>query len=378
MEPSIVAFREDLHFPAQKRIYLNHAAVSPTTQFVNKAIETEIKTRSESDPENLNVLLSKMDASRKILARWMQIEEFNRIGFVNNVSTAITLIVNSLDWNSDDEILVNDREFPSNKRPYESLISKGVRIVSVGNQQGAVRANDIRNAITKHTKLVALSAVQFLSGFKADLSSIGEICQKNGILFLVDSIQALGHAPINQSEINADFIVGGCHKWLMGPTGLGYCYISEQGEHAMKTKPIGWLNYESPWNLFAQEISLLKGGRLLELGGISSLNVAALYASLRQFDTIGLDSILMYTGQWGAYLRSRLTKTGAVFGDFKDDERSAITSLYLGKRADEVHQTLKANNIDTAVREGYLRLSPHFYHNESEIEVAATTILQAL
>lgn len=146
----------------------------------------------------------------------------------------------------------------------------------------------------------------------------------------------------------------------------------------MKNKPIGWLNYESPWNLFVQEVTLLQGGRLLELGGISTLNIAALYASLRQFDTIGLDSIMMYAGQWGAYLRSRLIRTGAVFGDFKDDERSAITSLYLGKRAEEVHQRLKANKIDTAVREGYLRLSPHFYHNESEIDAAASTILQTL
>ncbi|TNE74099.1 aminotransferase class V-fold PLP-dependent enzyme [bacterium] len=378
IETSIKAFREDLVFPAQGRIYLNHAAISPISNYVKKAMDSDIQTRFESDPENLEALLFKMEQSRKILARWMNITDFNRIGFVYNVSTTINQIVQSMEWHSGDEILVNSKEFPSNRRPYETLKTLGVQILELGNSEGAVRAEEVEQLITPKTKLVAISAVQFLGGFKANLTAIAEICRKHQVLLLVDTIQALGQISFNQEEIHADFIVGGSHKWLMGPTGIGYCFISENGESAMKVKPQGWLNNDTPWNLFASEATLLKGGRILEVGGISSINVSGLYATLRQFDAIGIDHIQVYAYQNAGNLRARLAKTGAVFGDFKLEERSSIMSLYFGKRAEDIHKKLKENQIDTAVREGFIRLSPHFYLNDAEIHKAADVLLSVI
>ncbi len=116
-------------------------------------------------------------------------------------------------------IILNDSEFPSNIVPFINLKRRGVEIDLVETRQGEVTAERIEKLITPRTRLVSLSFVQFLSGFRADLDSIGGVCKKHGIIFCVDAIQGLGVSPLNVHSANIGFLSCGAPKWLMGMMG---------------------------------------------------------------------------------------------------------------------------------------------------------------
>jgi cysteine desulfurase / selenocysteine lyase len=135
--------------------------------------------------------MSTIDETKRLLGNYINCEPA-RIAFMDNTSNGINVIANSLEWNKGDRIILNDAEFPANVYPFLNLKKRGVEVDFVRSKDGIASAEDIIETITDATRLISISYVQFLSGYRADIKKLGEVCRKKDILLCVDAIQGLG------------------------------------------------------------------------------------------------------------------------------------------------------------------------------------------
>ncbi len=171
--------------------YLNHAATGPFSQRVLDVMKEYFRTRSEENIDDHPSFVKIIEETKKLLGPFLN-AGVERIAFADNTTNGLNLLAQGLHWKKGDEIILNDIEFPANIYPFLNLEKKGVKIIYAKSHDGIVSAEDIIEKMTRKTKLVSVSMVQFLSGYRIDLEKLGAACRSNGIILSVDAIQGLG------------------------------------------------------------------------------------------------------------------------------------------------------------------------------------------
>ena len=181
-------------FPITKngQIYMNHAAISPLPTPTHEAAAYWLNVRNSGGVENFDEGMQTVDETRNRVASYINASSNDQITFLGNTSDAISAIAEGLHWHEGDEIILNTLEFPTNVQPFRRLESRGVTLSFFESMNHQVAPEQIEAMITPNTRLVSVSAVQYLGGFRADLETIGKLCDEHDILFVVDGIQALG------------------------------------------------------------------------------------------------------------------------------------------------------------------------------------------
>lgn len=368
------------HFPhtATRRIYLNHASVSPMSNPVREAIEQHSKRRSEGPINTMETDIQAGEALREALALLINAQSGERISFQPNTSFALNLVARGLDWKAGDEILIPDVEFPSNVYPWITIAKeKDLKITRIPTKEGRCTVADIEKRVTEQTKLVSISAVQFLSGYYADLEAIGRFCRDCEIWFVVDGIQAVGAAELDVAQMHIDALAGGGHKWLMSPMGSGYLYLTKRMQEALVRQPVGWLSVGDPWDKFNTDQPLHPDAQRFEFGTPNMLGIHGMLAAVRLHLELGPDTIAQRLRELTSFLLDSVAHLPLNPVTPIDPERRAgIVSFKLPDsiNADELHQNLEHQNIHIAIRNGLLRVAPHFYSTETEL----TKLIQAL
>jgi cysteine desulfurase/selenocysteine lyase len=367
-------------FPHLKsgKLWLNHAAISPLNSRTKQAIDAYLLNRSEGTIDDFPQIVQISDASKTALGTMINAPA-KRIGFVNNTSDGLNILANGIQWNTGDRILLNDSEFPTNVVPFLNLKRLGVEIDFVRTQIGEVRLDDIAAAITPRTRLLSISFVQFLSGFRSDLTAIGALCKKNGVIFCVDAIQGLGNTPIDVKESQIDFLSSSGHKWMLSMMGLGFIYLTEEMQSRITQQFVGWTSNKHFFSeFFRYRIDLDDSARRYENGGQNHLGIAAIGESAALLQEAGIPAI-------HAHL---LDLTDIVF-TFADErgidiltprarkQRSGIVTLNVPD-AERVFDALNRRNIIISLRDGKLRISPHFYNTADDIRTVCHAIGELL
>jgi cysteine desulfurase/selenocysteine lyase len=158
-------------------IYLNHAAVSPLSTRVVRAQVDHIQDRSSGRIETYHEDIKQLDKTRECIRQLINAESSERIAIAGNTSDALNIVASGLDWKPGDRILLNNLEFPANVYPYTHLKSHGVEIDIIDSSDGRLTPEMIYNAMRPRTRVLALSAVQYLSGYRSDLATLGELCR---------------------------------------------------------------------------------------------------------------------------------------------------------------------------------------------------------
>lgn len=353
--------------------YLNHAAISPMSGRVRHAIEKFLADRSSGNIDNFPEWMELTEETRKLISKLIHADNSNRITFMGNTSDTLSTVAEGLDWNEYDEIILNTMEFPSNIQPFRILENQGVNMVYLEpDEEGKITPKMIEDAITPKTKMVSISFVQYLNGFRADLKSIGEICKAHDIYFVVDGIQGLGAFDIDVEECHIDALGSGCHKWLMSPMGIGFLYLSKQLSENLKPAKTGWLSVEVPWELSNFNQSWQPISKHLETGTYNTIGIVGLNASLKHLLEIGIKETEKEILQLSDYLISNLSnKKGVrILTPRKKEDHAGIVSFELesDRSADEIVEELQSNSITISARNGYIRISPHYYNTEEELQ----------
>lgn len=353
-------------------IYLNHAAIGPFSRKVIDRINQHLSQRSSGSidvfPKDLEVIQS----CRSRLSRLIHASSPDRIAFAPNTSEALNIVASGLNWKKGDRVLLNDIEFPANVYPYANLKSEGVEIDFVKHKNGKITPEMIEKALTPRTRVVALSAVQFLSGYKANLQAIGEICKRNNVFFVVDGIQAVGAMDINVEDMHIDALASGAHKWQMAPQGIGFLYLTEELQNHIHQKSLGWLSVAEPWQLFNYDQELIDSAQRYEPGTYNIPGIYGYDAALELLEEVGLNNIEERLHKLTQYIIDTIKENEnfEIFTSTESSERAGIVTINLPQtiNADYLLTYLKEQGIIVAVRSGKVRISPHFYNTEEEID----------
>ncbi|MCB9209348.1 MAG: aminotransferase class V-fold PLP-dependent enzyme [Ignavibacteriales bacterium] len=358
------------YFPYLKTglIYFNHAAIGPLSSKVKAALDSYLVQRSETVIENYFETLPQSRSAKERIARLLNVEP-KFISWTDNVSNALNVIAQGIKWQHGDQIILNDLEFPSNVYPFMNLKNYGVEILFAKSENGIIDLPQIEKLVTSRTKLVSLSLVQFLTGYRANLKTIGQFCKKNNILFCVDGIQGAGAIELKLDELNVDFFAGGTQKWLMGLQGLSYFYISQELLEKVDQKYVGWTSVKDAWNLINYDMTLLDSAERFQNGTSSRIGMIAADASLSLFEEIGYKNIENQVLDNSEYLMNSLNENGIV-PILLNKSRENLSGIVTFKHSDSenIFNTLKENKIICSLREGMIRLSPHFYNTKDDID----------
>lgn len=354
--------------------YLNHAAIAPLSNNVKKALDQFISERHEGPIENYEHGMEISQNTRELIAKYINAPKPEQISYTGNTSEGISAVAEGLNWNEGDEVILNDMEFPTNVHPFRALSHKGVSLNILKSEKSTITVEQIESAITKRTRLISISAVQFLHGFKADLKSIGAICKEHDIIFVVDAIQCLGAMPIDVQECNIDALATGGHKWLMSPLGTGFLYTSENLAKEMRPPRTGWLSVEEPWELFNYDQAWLPFAQHMEVGTPNMLGITGMNAALKTMFDVGVNNITSQILYLTNHLMNKIKSIPDVelINPSNEHSRLGIVTFRASnhQKPDEIVQRMKQKKITISAREGLFRISPHFYNTTDEIDKA--------
>ncbi|MBM4176207.1 MAG: aminotransferase class V-fold PLP-dependent enzyme [Ignavibacteria bacterium] len=357
-------------FPYLKtgKIYFNHAAVSPIPKCSVDILKEYFKVRSEGEIENYFSFQKTILETKELIGKMINADKY-RIAFIDNTSNGLNILAQGLNWNPGDRILLYDVEFPSNVYPFMNLKKYRVELDFISPVNGRIELSQIEENIRPETKLLTISHVQFLSGFRADLKSIGEFCRSKGIIFCVDGIQAVGAVPVDVKEMKIDFMSCGVFKWLMSVEGTAFIFLTEEIQEQINQKYVGWTSVKNAWDILNYELILEDTARRFETGAMNFPGIASLNSALKMFNLFGLNEIHNKIILNSEYLINKFGKIGIdpSYKSRSSEELSGIVSFKIDN-VDKINEKLLENDIQCAVREGYLRIAPHFYNDFSEFD----------
>lgn len=347
---------------------MNHAACSPFSDPVVEQLNKYIHQRSVTHIENYFDFLPVFESARRKLATLLNTET-DRIGWRDNVTSGINLLAQSLELKKGDRIIINDLEFPANVYPFLNLQEKGIIVDIVKSIDGKVDVEEIETCIKPETRLLSISQVQFLSGYRANLKKIGELCKANDMFFCVDAIQGAGAVGIDVNEAQIDYLAGGTQKWLMGMQGVGYIYITEKLQEKIKPAFVGWTSVNNAWDLLDYNLDLKDDASRFQIGTLANIGLAALDASLGLMENIGHKEIEKTIIENSLFAAEKLCEYGftPILKNINKENIAGIITVKIDN-AKEIFNELMERKIVLSEREGMIRFSPHYYNTKDEIE----------
>lgn len=359
-------------FPITKRaVYLNHAAVSPPPTTTIQAVEAQLKDVHENGSTNFRDWLDVKERARELLAELLGAPP-EQVAFVRNTSDALSTVANGLSWKAGDNIVTFSREFPSNIYPWLRIRDAfGVEVRMCEERNGRIDLDEFESLIDQHTRIVALSHVQFASGFRADLERVGRVARRHDALFAVDAIQALGVVPTDVEAELVDVAAGAGHKWLLSPEGVGYLYLSDRARERIQPTLVGWVSVPNPDDYQNFDQGWNRGTLAWETGTGPAALFYGLKASLELLHRYGPTRIATYLEELTDHLCDGVrTKPYEIVSSRTRGEKSHIVCLRHtgGISAMSLYARLKQKNIITAPRGDRLRIAPHLYNTAAEID----------
>jgi selenocysteine lyase/cysteine desulfurase len=246
----------------------------------------------------------------------------------------------------------------------------GIRHVMVKERSGRIELEELFAAVTARTRMIAISHVEFGSGYRSDLAAIGKFCRDRGILFCVDAIQSCGAMPVDVRAMNIDFLSAGAHKWLLGPEGLAIFYCRKELIESVHPE-VGSMNVVKPQQYSPYDFTLKSDARRFECGAYNIAGTVGLGSSLELLLELGIDLVWKRIYALTTLLVEGLKEKGyQVYSPReKESECSGIVSFHSTTHdMDAIIQELESKRIIIVKRLGRLRAAPHFYQDQSHID----------
>jgi selenocysteine lyase/cysteine desulfurase len=269
-------------------------------------------------------------------------------------------------WKPGDIVVAFEEEFPANYFPWKKLEEAGVRLRWLSIFDGPERISEA----AKGAKLLAISFVNYLNGYRVNLCEIGEICAREGCLFFVDAIQGMGAFPLDVEAAKIDALAADGHKWMLGPEGCGVLYVRQSRQEQIEPIQIGWTNFAHYADYASRDMTWRPDAGRYESGTLNTIGCYGLRAALDFLLETGVENI-------GSSVQSRadqLWEGAKAIGFECSGRRSPDTGagiVSIRKPGVESHlivRRLKEAGIIAAPRQGWVRLSPHFYISPEDID----------
>lgn len=382
MNPDIALtqFRSQFRNPA-KLIHLNNAGQTPLCLPAVNALNLWARRLSEEACFALTDFLSELARSRQDLAVFLGCKN-EELAFFPGPSGAISQVAFGLDYKAGDEILVWDQEYPSLFYAWSEVAKRrGLKlIVAPSNPDLSVRVETLARLVTPRTRVIACSWVQYRTGALVDLEELVALAKPRGIFTCVDVIQGVGCRPFDFAQSGIDAVCGGSHKWLLSPHGTGYLCLRKEHLEKLQPSSVGCLTFGLPDDLSDPSAVMKSTSLRFEPGSMSYLNIFALAEAVRLIGRTGVEILAHESWRLAKRLAEGLSDTGyKVHSRHEGLDAGSFVSFAPGPQAPlrteaEIKDRLSAERISFALRPPGIRLSPHAFNTDAEIETTLAAL----
>ncbi len=370
-------------FPAKKNgVFLSHCAISPMQRHAKEAAQGFLDAMAEGGVRRLPEFYGVLQRFHQQVGQMFKTNAEN-ISSVHNTAEGMCLIANGYPFQPGDEVISYVHEFPSNHYPWRLQENRGVKLVllddtdPVGSLSGicsprAWSMEELIRKVNSRTRIIALSHVQFSSGYAADLKELGAFCKERMIDLVVDGAQSVGCLPLYPEGCNVSAVAVSCWKWLMGPFGAGLLYTSPAFRDKIALTMVGSSSMQQGIEYLDHTWAPHEDGCKFEYSTLPWEHLAALNGLLENI-------FLRYSME---DIRTEVLRLQDVFLQhldpdlfrpflFSEAHRSGILALLPKTDAGELVERLLQNGIVVTLRSEYIRVAPHFYLSDQDMKKAA-------
>jgi selenocysteine lyase/cysteine desulfurase len=355
--------------------YLNHAGTGPLPARTVRALHEWDCVRAEPWRNTAKEQFGVLARSRELCARMIGAVP-DEIAMTVNTSYGINVAASSIPLKAGDVVITPDREFPANVYPWMALAQRrGLTYRRVACIDGLADEGALIRALDEpDVKVLSVSWVSFETGLKLDLARLGAACRDRGIYFVVDAIQGIGAAPIDVRACHIDFLACGGQKWLLSPWGTGFLYVRRELVRELVPHTVSWMavkNAEDFTRLCDYELNWFDNARRFELITLPYQEFAGLNASLELFESFGWERVYALVEERGSQIVEWAGRRKDITVVTPEDRarRAGVVALRPADPA-ATSARLFASKVPHALREGMIRLAPHFYTSPDEIDRA--------
>lgn len=350
--------------------FLDHAAVAPLPAPAVAALHEYADELANNGVTAVGRCVARVHEVRALAAKLVSAPAVEDVYFVPNTTHGIGVIAEGFPWEPGDNVVLAAEEYPANQFPWMNLARRGVSVRKVPSRGNRVPLDDLAAAIDARTRVLTVSFVEFASGFRHDLTALGELCRSRGIFFFVDAIQGLGAFPLDVQAAQIDALSADSHKWLLGPEGAGFGYIRREWVERLHPVGVGAFSVKNPLAFSADTFDLKPHAGRWEGGALNVGGLSAMGASLKLLLDFGIENARARVLELTDYLcEGALARGWSVFSSRAEGEKSGIVSLVHPARGpDEVVKRCRDAGVAVNARAGRVRVSPHCYNTKAEID----------
>jgi selenocysteine lyase/cysteine desulfurase len=351
----------------ENKTFLNHAAQSPlpkpVAETMRKYIDDDSKFGTTSAEWN--------DGGKPYFAKLIGVHA-KEIAFVENTSVGLNIVANMLNYPRGSKIVTTDLEYPSAVYPWLRK-RLGVKVHYVKNVKGKILLDDMEKAVDDKTVAVVVSHVEYANGFRHNLKVLSEIAHQHDAYLVIDAIQSVGTMPIDAKRDDIDFLTLSCYKWLLSPPGAGYLYVKDELIEKFEPPLVGWASvnqeiFETPdmWDIY--EMPLAKTASRFEAGTPSFLSFTAANTAMKMLLDFGVENVQKRVLHLTNHLIEKVKEPGFKLQTPEEKHhRSGIVNFKIDK-PQKIVDKLRKKGIVVSARANGIRVSPHFYNTEEEID----------
>lgn len=365
-EPDWAALRA--RFPVfENKTYINSCSYGALAIEVQAAVQRYLQDRLEQGCD-WNYWVERNESARGAMARLLGAKP-DEIAVTTSASAGINAIASALRFDDGrHKIVISDYEFPTDAQIWYAQELRGAEVVRVPEKDGYIPAESFADAIDEQTKIVAVAQVCFRNGARLDIPAIAKLARERGALMMVDGYQGFGTMPFDVRAANVDFAVGGCVKYLLGTAGVGFLYARDELIESLVPTVTGWFAQEDIFAMDTTRYNPAHSARRFEAGTPPVVNIYAAIAGLDIVDEVGLPAIQRRIGGLTDQIKTRAREAGYTVVTPTDPGRHGAMIAIRSHDAPALVARLAEQDIVTSDRDNNLRVSPHFYNNEQDIE----------
>lgn len=351
--------------------YLDTATTGPFHRRIYEAARSAYDERFEKGmafPAYMQ-WVEKADKARADIAKVLNALP-EEIAYVKNASEGLNFAANIIPFAPGDNVVVPEMSFPSNAYAFLNMAQKGVEVRLAPCPEGQLSFEDLVSHVDDRTRAIALCHVVFSSGFRHDLSRIGEFCRQRNILFSVDATQAIMALKIDVKECNIDMLSFSSYKWPCCPFGIGVFYCSAHLLEKSEPPHVGWFGmrdrYDTGTLHYPLDLSVTAGR--FEGGSPDFSGVFALEAAAKLYLDLGAEWVEERILDLNEYLiESMLREDIRIMGPFPGKNRSGILFALLPED-ERLSCSLEEHKVQVYLSHGKCRIATHYFNTRNDID----------
>ena len=364
-------------FEIEDATYLNVAGQSPMPKVAIRAAQGALEAKKNPHHKSESTFYEVPNRLRESLAKLIGGKP-EEIALTTGASAGVAAVAFGLAWKPADEVITAKGEFPLQYTAWKPMEEReGIKVKVVAPRERFLTADDLIAAMTPRTRVVSVSLVRFDDGSLLDAPRVAAACHAQGALLLLDASQCCGALPMDVHQLGADFLVSAGYKWLLSPFGTGFFWIKSEHLSMVRPGPFYWmalpgsenfaaLNFEDP-----KPAHSAKRWDAPEWASYYNLNLVTMDASVEFVSRIGPETVLSHNRKLIDQMFERLPKDRCVPASPLDPTRRGPYGCFAARSAEktaELYQHLRRENVVVSLREGNIRVAPHLFNSERDID----------